>query len=452
MSQLLSDNLLAGGYLLAWVLTFAWYHRQSHRIDGGSVVMACYILYAVFSIVTINDPLFSMAFKPLRLFPYIFLYVVQMLALMPIIYFHQEQPKQIADPNTRIIGALAVFIICCSVMLIPDLCSSTNTGLLNMFSDASTGKDAYMEQIEAAADSGSVIRNIPAIFYNMFSDIAVFLCFYLLTQKRRKWMIAGMIFSVIMGILMPITRGQRGGVITGLLTAIGGYMLFRPYLSKSVKKITKYFGIACLTAFMFPVIAITLSRFGKEAGGVGGFVNWYIGQGSLYFNNYGLDAGGTRHGDRTLNYFKQIVSKDVPKNFVERRDKYHNLNLDDNFFSTFVGDFCIDFGPVATVIIFILFAWLITHYTREREGEIPVYKLLLIFFTLCISLQGGMTLFSYSDSGNLRIAVLVLFYTYLRYHEVLLRRFPLVHSEQVSVIEDKPMPDDNEDSPKTPQL
>lgn len=76
-----------------------------------------------------------------------------------------------------------------------------------------------------------------------------------------------------------------------------------------------------------------MSRFGKEQAGVGGFINWYVGQGSLYFNNNGLDAGGIRYGDRTINLFKRIIDPDTPKNFVERRDKYHNLELDD-YFST----------------------------------------------------------------------------------------------------------------------
>ena len=47
-------------------------------------------------------------------------------------------------------------------------------------------------------------------------------------------------------------------------------------------------------------------------------------------------------------------------------------------------------------------------------------------------MQGGMVLFSYSDTGNLIILIYALLYAWLRYHEALLKRFPLeVRSEEV---------------------
>ena len=103
-----------------------------------------------------------------------------------------------------------------------------------------------------------------------------------------------------------------------------------------------------------PIVAILVSRFDNLVGSIGGFSRWYVGQGSLYFNNFALDAGGTRNGDRTFNLVKRIIDSDTPKNYVERREKYHNLNVDDDIFTTFVGDFVIDFGPYLAVVMFFL--------------------------------------------------------------------------------------------------
>ena len=210
-----------------------------------------------------------------------------------------------------------------------------------------------------------------------------------------------------------------------MLTILGGYFLFRKYLSKKVNKVIARVGLAFVTIIAVPIIAITVSRFGKEQAGVSGFVNWYVGQGSLYFNNYGLDNGGIRYGDRTMNLFKRFIDKDTPKNFVERRDKDRFLKIDDNFFSTFVGDFTLDFGPIIPIFIFIAFNTLITVLIKPKNNKLKVHQLLLIYLTACISLQGGMTLYSYSDLGSLRIIALGLVYAYLRYHEVLLKRFPI---------------------------
>jgi oligosaccharide repeat unit polymerase len=346
--------------------------------------------------------------------------------LIPVIYDHIHPTDNIENPNTRILTIISIVIIVSSILQIPDIVANKDTGLMQILNDTETGKDAYMEQIEEAGNAGSAIRNLPAIVYNTFSDIAVFLCFYYLTLKNKNyWLISLLFISIFVGIIKYITMGQRGGVIISLLTIFGGYMLFKRYLSSKMKNVIQGLGIILVIFTALPIVTITISRFGEEKAGISGFVNWYIGQGSLYFNNYGLNAGGTRHGDRTINLLKRVIDKNTPRNYVERRDKYHNLQIDDNYFSTYVGDFTIDFGPFTSVIIFVLFAIFVTWNIRTRDGTIKLHQLLLLYFALCISMQGGMTLFSYADSGNLRIVVLMLLYSYLRYHEKLLAKFPL---------------------------
>jgi len=49
---------------------------------------------------------------------------------------------------------------------------------------------------------------------------------------------------------------------------------------------------------------------------------------------------------------------------------------------------------------------------------------------MCICMQGGMTLFMYSDGMNLKMVVFFLLYVYLRYHDVLLQKFPLKKYEE----------------------
>ena len=225
-------------------------------------------------------------------------------------------------------------------------------------------------------------------------------------------------------------HGQRGGVIAAISTAIVGYMLFRRYIAKKINRAIQIAGLSAILLTSLPIAAITVSRFGNMGGGIAGFLNWYVGQGSLYFNNFALDAGGTRNGDRTLNLAKRVIDPDTPVNYTERRDLYHNLSIDDDIFSTFVGDFVIDFGPISAVLIFIVFNGVIIYLIRPRDGTIKLHQLLLAYFTMCICMQGGMTLFSYADSGNLRIVCILLLYVYLRYHEVLLRVYPLTTQDK----------------------
>ena len=432
MSEVAWNNILATGYLLVWIMTLVWYQYKSRTIDGGTAVMSTYILYAIFSLFSLNDVMFADFYLPLKVFPYIYLYVMLMVALSPTIYIHLNPVKNIEQPQTNILGIISVIIIISSVLLVPDIIANFGTGLVKLFTETDAGKDAYMEHIEEDKEAGSGISNIPAIIYNAFSDITIFLCFYYMTCKKKNyWLIAGLIFAILIGILIPMMHGQRGGVIAAVLTTCVGYALFQQYISRRINRVIRLLGITSIIAIAVPVAAITISRFGNMGGGVTGFLNWYVGQGSLYFNNFALDAGGTRNGDRTLNLAKRLIDPDTPKNYTERREKYSHLNIDDNIFSTFVGDFVIDFGPITTVFIFVIFNGLILYLIRfrnSRDGTLKLHQALLLYFTLCICMQGGMTLFSFSDTGNLRIVILFSLYGYLRYHELLLEKFPVENS------------------------
>ena len=315
MQETTINNILACSYLLLWVATFIWYHFKHHSIDAGSGIIFMYILYGIISIDSLNDPIFSMSFNNLTLFPYIYLYGMMMLAILPIINNHFHPTTKIADPNTRILNYLSIMIIICGLLLIPNIISNFGTGIVKLFTDTDAGKDAYMESAKGAEDTGAAISNIPAVIFNAFSDIAIFLAMYYMTLNSKKIITSLLWCTVGIGILMPVINGQRTGVITSVLTIFGGYLLFKKYLDKKVNLIFKRVGIISIALIMLPVGAITVSRFGDRAGGtITSFLNWYIGQGSLYFNNYGLDPGGTRNGERTANLFLSILKSDVPKN------------------------------------------------------------------------------------------------------------------------------------------
>ena len=421
-----SDIILSVAYLVVWIITFLWYQRKRNVVDGGSVIVLSYVCYAVFSIVTINDELFSIMFEPLKLFPYVYLYVMLMLALSPAIYHHLHPVEEIEEPHTRVLKVTSWIICFCALLQLPGIIMNFNDGLVRLFTDVDAGKDAYSEQLSDADEAGNAVSNLFAIVYNSLADIGIFLFFYFLSRRNKdKLLIWGLGLSLVVTLLVPVMRGQRSGVILSILTLVLGYFLFKEFFSKKINMIVRWGGLFVLGLTALPVMAITFSRFDRMMAGVLGYLNWYIGQANIFFNNWGLDAGGIRYGDRTLNLFKRVVVPGTPANFVERRDKYHNLELDDYYFSTFVGDFTIDFGPVLAVVIFLFFNGFVYYRIRRTGNTVKVHQLLLLYLSMCICMQGGMYLFAYADMANLRIITLVGLYAYLCYHEKLLEKFPL---------------------------
>ena len=431
MSVIENNYILSAFLILLCVITLIWYQHKNKNFDAGSFIIVMYIVYAVFSIMTINDDSIPQLtnYEPLTLFPYLYLYTMMMIALTPAIYQHTNPTDRIDYPQTNILRIIAFIIIVVAILNFPGIVSDFRNGLRSIFTDAEAGKKAYMEQIDNASNVGGAIRNLPAILFNSFSDIGIFLSFYFMTMSKKNYkIIYGLLFANVINLIMPIMRGQRSGVALAFLTIICGYFLFKQYLSPKLNTVIKKIGIVFIGIITLPVAAITISRFGSEKAGVATFINWYIGQGNIYFNNHALDDNGIRYGDRTLNLFKRLVDSKTSMNYVERREIYSKLKINDEVFSTFVGDFTIDFGPFFAVIIFIVFNFFVIYSfqrNKTNNNKIKLHQLLLLYFTVCISAQGGMYLFSYSDTRNLNIIVLALLYYYLKYHEALLEKFPL---------------------------
>jgi oligosaccharide repeat unit polymerase len=160
-----------------------------------------------------------------------------------------------------------------------------------------------------------------------------------------------------------------------------------------------------------PFLMLSISRFGERDGGLLGGLVYYIGEAPYYFNQFALDSGELRHGDRTCNIFKQLIGMPAPEGIFGVRSAYPTIKMDDSIFSTFVGDFVLDFGGVTTALLFIIFSIVFSRLTRTNApNTIPFHRLILVYFAMSVCMQGGMYLFNYSFEGNLQILAILFFY------------------------------------------
>ena len=128
-----------------------------------------------------------------------------------------------------------------------------------------------------------------------------------------------------------------------------------------------------------------------------------------------LDDNGIRYGDRTIPLFKRIVGFDnVPRNFFERRAKYPNLYLNDESFSTYVGDFAIDYGPALGLIIIIIISLTVYNKSKIRGDTIYLHQLLILHILLYMCTIGGLKLFPFADAAGLQVIVYAIIYKILK--------------------------------------
>lgn len=328
---------------------------------------------------------------------------------------------------------LVLIFIMTTLVRLPDILMRFSEGLKLMMIDIAAAGDIYNETM---ADSNATlgdgtVSNLSAIISNCFSNLGILLLFYYLTlNKQNKFLVLGLLLSCITLMLGNIAISQRGPVVDILLNLVITYYAFRKFLSDKVKLSVKWIGGSVLILVLVAILALTIGRFQNWGKGPLASVYGYIGQQNLYFNKYGLDNGGIRYGDRTFPLFKQLLGfENVPKSFWERREKYHNLKINDEKFISFVGDFTLDFGPYIAPIIFVLLTLFVLRRTKIRNGEVAFHQLILLHLVMCICVQGGLKLYSFADTGNLQIILYLVLYYIFRFD----RDYRLLQSRKMTL-------------------
>lgn len=343
------------------------------------------------------------------------------IAAWPVFKYDELKIREIQKPSNVMFNSIALLIIVCTLATMQNGLPKIASGFMKILFDSTAGLAIYKETMDSSEASNigdGKIANLPAIITGLLSDIGILMFFFYLTLKKRSAFITlGLLMAFLFQILEQIAISQRGPVIDRLLTIIISYFALKKFIPSKINNVIKITGIVIILSITIPIVAITTSRFDREgSGGAMSSVLFYAGQENLYFNNYGLDNGGLRYGDRTFPFFKRMMGFDnVPHNFFERRAKYNNLKINDEVFIGFVGDFTLDFGPYIAPLFFIVFTFFILRNTRVRNGRILFHQLILLHFVMCICIQGGMKLFSFSDLSNLRIITVFIAYMVFKF-------------------------------------
>lgn len=412
------SNIWLFGYVIAWLITFIIYQRKVKFFGAGSFIMVCLILYAISSYFLFNNSYYNShyGFKPINLVPFVYLYLMLMLAFKPIGRFEKQGVKSIQRPSNFALYAIIILFIIASVLRLINEIPNFMEGLLRIMIDPTGGADIYNEMRDDYDTKGDgLIVSLPAIISNVLGDIAVLLLFYYMTLPDEKKIVTiGLFMGFISTVISFIAESQRGPVMARALTLLVTYFAMRRFIPPKRNKLISKLLIILVILISIPMAAISISRFSmRDGGGTLGSLTEYSGQANIFFNNYAFDDNGIRYGDRTMPLFKRMLGfENVPKNFVERRAKYPKLYINDEYFIGFVGDFCLDFGPIFAFLIFLVFTGYVLNSTKTSNGTIKFHQLLLLHFVMCIFAQGSMKLYAYSDMGNLNVIALFMAYFY----------------------------------------
>lgn len=394
-------------YSVVWLITFLFQYKKKGRLDAGNFIILLFFIYSVFSVLLILDKGRGELFfggKEITLFPLIYLYLMIMLTMKPVYDYNQDKIKRIVAPGGLILDSMTVLYLIAAFFVFINSIVQFREGLTLILLDAAGGLEVYDELM---ADSSLTlgdgrISNLPSIITNLLGGVMVVVFWFNVVSGRRKVLTYLLAFFILTDPFFSLARSQRGPAIATLLSVLSGYFIFIKFLPETLKKRVRTAGIVLLVLLAIPFMAISHSRFDRSDGGVQSSFLYYIGQENLNFDIYAFDNNGIRYGDRVFPMFKRMLGfQNVPKNFWERRAKYSHLKINDEFFIGYVGDFVLDFGPIITVILFLLFTLLFQNITRIRGGTLYLHQVIVIHFLMYIGSVGGMKLFPYADDGAL---------------------------------------------------
>lgn len=408
-----SDQQLVLVYFLAWIITFLVYFKKRRKFDVSCFIMITYIVYAISSFLLYNTTYISFNPLPLKIFPFLYLFVMLLVGLIPFMRFNSRSINIIYQPSRRLLNLFCLIFIISTLIHFPAAIQKVSEGFQIILLSSSGGLELYEETVESGTDAGHSISNFAAVISNSFAQVGFLLTIYYLTlEKKNKWMLLALFVSCVMKMLNGVATGQRGAIVEPLLVLAATFFMFKDYMKPIYKKTALAVGSLLIAILAVPLIFLTISRFDNKVSDPLESTYYYLGIENINFNNYALDDNGIRYGDRTIPLFKRLVGfQNVPKNFFERREKYPNLKINDNSFITYVGDIAIDYGPIITVILLCFLSYIITKSTRPLRNRFAFHQLLLLHFWLYLCVIGGIKLFPYADTGgNLKIIVFILTY------------------------------------------
>ena len=409
-------------YIALWLITFLVYKRNriGFGIGIGGFTIITYIIYAILAYVLYST---TNEFYGITLFPFIYLFVTILIALIPVLRLEVERIDYIKEPPSLIFNSISFVIIICTLSRISNLISNGFSGIILLLVDTSYGDDMYNKMALNYANGGDGTINIFPLFMNAFSPLCLLMFMYSLIMKRvNKVVYYGLFISTLIVIIDPIFYGSRTLPILNLLTLTALFLFFKNWIPKNSVKIIKKIGVISFSIIIILLGFLTISRVSNSSDNkeLAESVSSYAGQAPLYFDLYGMDANGTRGGDRIVPVFKKIIGQTVPNNFVDRRTKYSHMLLNDANFSTFVGDFCLDFGPYITFFLIVLFTLYVNKRAKPRNNSLYFDQIILLYMVICTVVQGGMYLWSFADiGGNLKFIVLIIAYAIFRVYRLI---------------------------------
>ena len=410
---------------ILWLVTILGYVKYRSVNSLGFIVLALYTLISIVAIDTFQS-IYSIGYfeRNIKLFPFIYLFVMIMLIAFPLLRINEDRIFAVQLPNVRFLNLFCIAIIIFSLYSYIPILEQLPKGMIMLLSDSSYALDMYQDTTSANMDAKAFSGNVDllGVFSTISKAISPLFFFIYLSIPKKKWpIILGLFVSMLADPLSGISSASRVLIVLPLSVAVFFFYFYKKFLNQRVRKIIWKIGIAFISIILSLFVIISIGRSDGDSERMNFQLERYFSESFIVFNNYCLDAGGIREGQRTFPLVCKILGNKVYSP-MELRLKYSYMKVDSSRFSTFVGDFVLDFGPIVSFILFVFLSFILSNCLVLKNGCLKFYQLVVIYTIVRVIL--GFFQFTFSGvGGNVSLLFLILLTVYFRYLDLSNRKY-----------------------------
>lgn len=397
-----------------YVILLYQYYRTSNRefFNTGTLILGIWAVSACIAIFYEQfNPFGHM--KDIKLWPYIYLFGCNMLMFLPLLRIREENFRAL-KVNQRMLWNMAIFIAVLTVMPFAESfiywwhTRDNQTLLLDNFNER------YQDASQTYFYLSTFSRRCTYVLHAV-RPLSIFMSFYL-PIVRKKYskgfylVYTGILLSDVYIVLESAILLARFQVVMNILVAAFCYLIVRHFYDDSLKSIARKIIFVGTGLFIALQIYQTANRFLNYTENLGQdvtaavYTTQYLSEGMGNFNGNIVHSEYRLNGDGIVNAYAKWFGLELSeKNYRETR--FHT-----NQFFTVAGEYWRTYGPIGTLIVFLLFYFIFGRLFRryQHTDTLTIGGLMLMILYARLPLSGIFYNAYFVDSEQLIVMPLII--------------------------------------------
>ena len=404
--------------LALWLLLLcSYFFRQSRcTVNLGVVLIGYWTFTALGALLYVLHPNFlnSMYSGELTVEPFLFLFLIVLVAFLPILHFHEERAEVEVLPFRSFAWLIYLYIfcaICTSIMYIPMVVESLRAGVGNLRDEINMTFSRVTEIWALRILTG---------YHGLFSLLITFLLFYIMAYYHEKkatiLFLAGSI--VVSTFAIALALHARVNIVSLMQNIFIAFIFFRKRIIWSNFKEYRWPLIIGTLGCLTVLTIISLNRFsGSDFEGLFGIYR-YIGEGMTNFNIFLYDkCDGCTYGYSIFPHLASWLGADTYYVFapIQERGAYFNslTGLPPYLFYTYIGELYYSYGKIITVCL-VIGTTVLMFLVLRHQKTIYFRQLILLslYYELCFKGVYFYTFRGYNNERLILFSIMLYIYFY----------------------------------------